>query len=75
MNEKETDLYNNIIQAANVINKQNQSGAGNYIIMGSNSAMIFNEMLEEYEYNQRIEVLRKNRKQKLEKLKEIRNNL
>lgn len=48
---------------------------GNYIIMDSNSANIFKEMLEEYEYNQRIEVLRKNRKQKLEKLKEIRNNL
>ena len=74
MMEKETDLYNKIIQASNVINNKNRS-VGDYFIMNSKSAEALKNMIEEYENFQRIEALRKLRKQKLEKIKETRNNL
>lgn len=69
----EKDLYNKIIQAANIINNCNRS-IGDYIVVGSKTANHLNELMEEIEYKEKIEALRKLRKQKLEKIKEIRNN-
>lgn len=60
----ENDLYNKIIQAANIINNCNRRSVGDYIIVGSKTANNLNELIEEIEYKEKIEALRKLRKQK-----------
>ena len=66
---KNSELYQKILDAANLIHKKNLSGSGNYIIINSKTA----EIIERYETKIRKKEERIEKLKKLDKIYNLKN--
>lgn len=65
MNKLEKKLYDDILNASNVIAKKARSGSGNFMIVNKDCAVVLDELLKEQEFKERL----RQRKLKIEKIK------